>query len=151
MKKLFIVLMFGFLMACSSSKKETYDRLKFLVGTWGSTSNISFYERWELLNDSTMRGLGFSINAGDTLFNEQLYIQRIGEKISYVAIVWEQNHAEPVLFLMVDAGRKKFIFENPEHDYPNRIIYEKTSDSSMHIRIESMKKTKGKDFYMKKI
>lgn len=125
--------------------------MKFLAGTWESTNNIKFYEKWELLNDSTMRGLGFSINNGDTIYDEQLYLQRIEEKISYVAIVWKQNHAEPILFPLVEAGRKEFVFENPSHDYPNRIIYKKTSDSTMHIRIETLKETKGKDFYMKKI
>ncbi len=138
------------IISCSTNNTKKFDTLKQLQGTWESTDNIVFFEQWEILNDSSMRGLGFSINNNDTLFSEQLYLQLMDNRITYIAIVWDQNEARPVVFPLVRSTASKFVFEKPEHDYPNRIIYNFLTDSTLKVRIETMNETKRQEFHLKR-
>lgn len=137
--------------SCSDSPSDQIVSLKKLEGTWESMGNVLFYEQWEIIDDTTMRGLGFSVNNNDTVYNEQLYIQKDDNSVNYIAIVWKQNNAEPVLFQLIKSDDDYFVFENPLHDYPNRIIYDFKSDSVFMVQLETMKGTKQRSFRMKKI
>lgn len=137
--------------SCSYDPSDQIISLKKLAGTWESTGNVLFYEQWEIIDDTTMRGFGFSVNNSDTVYNEQLYIQKDDNSVNYIAIVWKQNNAEPVLFHLIKSTEDYFVFENPMHDYPNRIIYHFKSDSTFRVQLETMKGTKQRSFEMKKI
>jgi hypothetical protein len=137
--------------SCSDSPIDQIDSLKRLEGTWVSTGNVLFFEQWEIIDDTTLRGLGYSINNDDTVYNEQLYIQKDSESVNYIAIVWKQNNAEPVLFELVKNSSGRFEFENPVHDYPKRIIYDFMSDTVFRVQLETLRGTKQRNFMMKKI
>lgn len=139
-----------FMLSCNQNHQRKFEILGRLQGSWESTSNIQFQESWTMINDSTLKGIGFNLNQGDTVFSEQLYIQYHTGQISYVAVVSNQNDAKAVVFQLVKSSGKRFVFENAGHDYPNRIIYKFLSDSVLHVRIETMQGTKGTDFNLKR-
>ena len=37
---------------------------------------------------------------------------------------------------MIEQGEQRVVFENAEHDFPQRIIYWMTKDGSLHAKIE---------------
>jgi hypothetical protein len=41
---------------------------------------------------------------------------------------------------MVELGDSRAVFENPEHDFPKRIIYRLTPDGSLNARVEGIEK-----------
>jgi hypothetical protein len=48
----------------------------------------------------------------------------------------------PTLFTLVSAGNNRFIFENKEHDFPQKIIYHFASSNLLNASIEG--EIKGK-------
>lgn len=57
-----------------------------------------------------------------------------------------------VAFKLVRNGPREAVFENPEHDFPQRIIYRLESDGALFARIEGVVsgKEKGRNFPMKR-
>jgi len=135
-------------MAYSQDKNidsNPFDKLNWIVDKWISTPGESItYENWVRLDDITYSGESHTIRNGDTVFTEQLKIEKVGDDIFYTAIV--EHNPGPVSFKLIELEDNKAIFENPEHDFPNRIIYMLKDDGLLYARIEGKNK-KGKEVY----
>jgi hypothetical protein len=97
-----------------------FHRLK---GNWikKSTSGTEI-EHWEENNEG-FTGYGAKIQNADTLITEALRIFKHNGVWQYEAKVKNQNQGAPVLFTLTQSGRNGFTFENPEHDFPQKIRY----------------------------
>lgn len=139
--------------SCSQDKnaEKNFNKLKKLEGMWESKNNIIFFEKWKLIDDSTLSGKGYSLRDRDTVFSEVLRLNLRNGKITYLAKDPDQNRGAAVPFGLEKATRNKFIFENLEHDYPNRITYEFEKDSLLKIRLETAKGTKVTAFYLRRM
>ena len=109
---------------------------KLFPGTWKMISDkIEYYEEWRLINGSELIGIGFSIEEGDTVLSEELYLKKFSEQWAYVALPVSQTIT---LFALSEYSANKFIFENKEHDYPQKIIYEFTADGKLNAATEGI-------------
>jgi len=109
---------------------------KLFPGKWKMISDkIEYYEEWKVINDSELTGIGFSIEEGDTIISEKLYLKKFADTWAYVALPVNQTIT---LFALTEYSESKFVFENKEHDYPQRIIYEFTADGKLNAAIEGM-------------
>ena len=109
---------------------------KLFPGTWKMISDkIEYYEEWRLINGSELIGIGFSIEEGDTVLSEELYLKKFSEQWAYVALPVSQTIT---LFALSEYSENKFIFENKEHDYPQKIIYEFTTDGKLNAATEGI-------------
>ena len=54
----------------------------------------------------------------------------------------------PVPFKLIRAEEGSFVFEHPEHDFPQRIIYQRQGEDKLHVRAEAEQagKMSGIDF-----
>lgn len=110
--------------------------LKLFPGKWKMISEkTEYYEEWELLNENEMVGVGFSIEEGDTVLSEQLYLKKFSDQWAYVALPVNQTIT---LFALSEYSENKFTFENKEHDYPQKIIYEFTADAKLNAATEGI-------------
>ena len=110
--------------------------LKLFPGKWKMISEkTEYYEEWELLNENEMVGVGFSIEEGDTVLSEQLYLKKLSDQWAYVALPVNQTIT---LFALSEYSENKFLFENKEHDYPQKIIYEFTADGKLNAATEGI-------------
>jgi len=57
-----------------------------------------------------------------------------------------QNDGDEVIFKLTKHDDTSFVFENQEHDFPQRIIYINEGEDTMHARIEDMQRKKQVDF-----
>lgn len=62
------------------------------------------------------------MNGADTSFVEKLRIVTKDNKLYYVADVPENK--ESTYFLITGVTATSFICENPEHDFPKKIVYQ---------------------------
>lgn len=122
------------LQACSTDEKLNLKSLKWMLGNWESkTEEGILYERWNKLNDSTYDGHAFAISLdGDTTFSENAKVILRNGQIIYSVTV---NTDETTDFTLVD-NEEQAVFENINHDYPQRIIYKNLSTDSLYARIE---------------
>ena len=131
---------------------DNFEKLSWIVDSWISQQGESItHENWTRLNDTVYSGESHTIKDGDTVFTEQLKIEKIGEDIFYTAAV--AHNPGPVSFKLVELENNKAVFGNPEHDFPNRIIYMLKDDGSLYARIEGKnkegKEVTGEFFYIR--
>lgn len=119
----------------------------YLQGTW-VTEDQEIFEHWDKLNDYCMKGFSYRITDGQMIVNEYLNMNRTEKGIVYTAYVLNQNQGEGVVFHLtrIDSA---FIFENPEHDFPKMIYYQKLNDSEILVKV-SDGKHKVFEYRMKK-
>jgi hypothetical protein len=72
------------------------------------------------------------IKGTDTTINERVALTRTKKDVFYTSTVEDQNDKKPVAFKLTSANGNVFVFENPEHDFPKRIVYHLVSSDSLH-------------------
>jgi len=77
------------------------------------------------------------VKQGRAIFFEFLRIEATAKGIVYMASP-KGSPATP--FPMVELGDSRVVFENPEHDFPKRIIYRLTPDGSLNARVAGIEK-----------
>ena len=132
----FILLFLVVSLACKSYVKMT--DIDWFVGKWQVNESQSF-EEWKRVNDDLYRGLGYKIRKNDTLVTETINIVRKENEIFYIPVVTDQNDGKPVEFKLISKSKEELVFENKEHDFPQRIIYVKAGEDQIDARIEGMK------------
>jgi Domain of unknown function (DUF6265) len=132
-----------------------FKQLRSLEGNWTmQTRRGPLFESWMIVNDSCLRGKTYRLmNNTDTILLEEVQIVQKGTAIFYIPIVEGQNNGEPVLFKFVKIENGTFTFDNPEHDFPQRVIYQLPKNDSLHAWIEGLDKGSYRktEFYYKKI
>jgi len=126
---------------------KSMSELSWLSGCWGGKVNQrDFREQWMPLRGNTLLGIG-STEFQDKLSSyEYLRIESRADGIFYVALPSEQKEAAFKLVSAVRDEREKatiFTFENPQHDFPQRIIYRRGTEGWLYATIEG--KLSGQD------
>jgi len=98
-----------------------------------------------------MLGMGRTIV--DNKMVEYEFTQIRKEKDGEIYYVAHPSGQPEASFKAVKFGPGELIFENPAHDFPQRIIYRSVEDGSLTARIEGKNKGKtvGIDFPMKRV
>lgn len=127
----------------STSKKSNIAQLGWLSGTWGSSDSASVStETWQKKNDSTFAGHSYTIAGSDTVFNEWISLEERAGNLNYVVTVKNQNGELPVAFAMTSIDEKTVVFENPMHDFPQRIAYTRVNADSLYAEISATQEGK---------
>lgn len=135
---------------------KTYGQLEkvnWLVGEWGNTTpEGNLTETWTQLNDSTLSGKTVFVTGKDTMFTETIEIVQVNDSLLYNTKVSNQNEGKMVSFKASNVADGQVVFENPKHDFPQKIAYNKISADSLVAEISGMKDGKeSKESYpMKK-
>ena len=97
-----------------------------------------------------MLGMSHTVVNGKT--REYEFIRIVQEENGDVFFVANPSGQNEARFKLINAGDREARFENPEHDFPQRIIYRRDGDSLVG-RIEGMSKGKERavDFPLKRI
>jgi hypothetical protein len=135
------------------SKQSTaagVGNLIWLEGRWDRTDGKAgqeAHERWEKSTSSGqgLHGFGVTMSGTDTLFLEKLWIQRTRDSLFYVADV--PGNQKPVYFFINEMGASHFVCENPDHDFPKKIVYTRR-EKELHVTISG--DGKSRDFYFRK-
>ncbi len=105
----------------------------FLQGTWKMENN-EIYEHWDRLNDNTLKGFSYKIKDGQIMISEYLDISRTEDELTYTATVLNQNQGKGISFKLTQTD-STYTFENPDHDFPKKIVYQKLSDTKIAVRV----------------
>lgn len=121
------------------------DRLAWLAGCWSHTgAEPGSVEMWTLPAGGTMLGVARTIKNGKTVEWEHTMIRETEPGTwSYVAKPSRQAEAA---FPIKSISDGEVVFENPQHDFPQRIIYKRDGADGLKARIEGESKGKQKAF-----
>ncbi|PKB15663.1 DUF6265 family protein [Flavobacterium sp. 5] len=154
-QKTTLILILLAIVSCKNTEATEKDKIKtanWLLGKWDTKiddGNLS--ENWKQINDSTFQGESFFIKGKDTLHYESIVLQQKGEELFYNAKVKGQNEDKAVPFKLTLGNEKQLVFENPKHDYPQKIIYSLIKKDSLTATISGVQlgKTSSEKFGMK--
>ncbi len=133
-----LILFFLCILLFSCEKKFSISDFSWLQGKWiGTDDGLAFFEKWDSISENMMHGKGGAISGKDTVFSEKLKIEQRGENIFYVPTVKE--NASPVDFKFMGYKNDSLIFENPLHDFPQRIIYFQLPNNKLYACIDGLK------------
>jgi len=136
--------------ATPQEQKPTIADFAWLAGCWdGSSANREYLEQWMKPSGQTMLGMSRTVYGGKTVEYEFLQIREQEGSIYFIANPSGQAEAS---FKLIKFGEQEAIFENPQHDFPQRIIYRLEKDGSLAAAIEGMSNGKMKkvDFPMRR-
>ena len=98
----------------------------------------------------SMLGMSRTVVNGKTPFFEFLQIKRDGEDLVYLA---RPQGKDPTPFKLVKLNESAAVFENLQHDFPQRIAYQRQIDGSLIATLEGEVKGKPKrvEFPMQRV
>lgn len=116
--------------------------LDALLGEWHDVQDSGrtvFNEQWSRHTDGSLSGLGFVLSGKDTVFIEHLGILNIDGETHYAATIRSQNNGQAVLFKLIH-DRDSLVFANPQHDFPQRIVYAPDGPDRWNVTVSGVEK-----------
>ncbi len=128
--------------------------LEWLKGCWEMSvpqRNMIITEHWMKPTGGMLVGMGRTVVGDRAVAYEYLRIVETEEGLNYIAKP-SQNKDETI-FKLVKAREGELVFENPGHDFPQRIIYRKEGNDALFARIEGTRngELRGIDFPKKRV
>lgn len=119
--------------------------LDWMAGYWlACDARMEVAELWTTRRGGVM--LGMSVTFGIQAFGwEQLRIEATDDGATMHFVARPRGAEADVAFRLARAGPNEAVFENPAHDYPQRIIYRREG-AALIARTEDMAGGNGQDF-----
>jgi hypothetical protein len=134
----------------SQSQTPTLADIAWISGAWqtepGGRRQIE--EHWTTVSGASILGMSRTVAADATVEFEYLRIEQRADGIYYVA--HPQARCPGTDFKLTRASATEAVFENPQHDFPKRIIYRKSGDDSLTATIDGGEGTKAMTFAYKR-
>lgn len=141
------------LFPCAIVAQDPLARLSWLSGCWQSEGREpGSGEHWLPPDGGTMFGVSRTLRDGRTVAHEFMQIRPDPEgRLEFVAL--PSGQAETTFRQAGDVGAEGILFENPEHDFPQRVIYRTAPGGRLLARIEGTRNgvSRGIDFPMRQI
>ena len=122
-------------MPAPAPPRPTLSDLSWMTGDWiQSGPKGEDRESWLPARGGAMAGVNQVYRPGQPVRMEMMTITTSSTGLVFVAM---PAGAEPTVFPLVNDGREKAVFENLDHDFPQRVIYSRC-DLDLCARIEGM-------------
>lgn len=118
----------------SATTTSSLEELVWLTGYWvGEDEGVRREELWLAPRGEVMFGLHRDVPASGKTFFEYLRIESGPDGVVYQA---SPRGRPPTPFRMAAVSERSVEFENPEHDFPQRIRYWLDAEGALHARVE---------------
>ena len=137
--KVFIILVAILIAAlpsvASAQEPASVEDLAWLAGCWASVGEeAGSGEHWTVPAGKTMFSVSRTVHNSRTVAYEFVQIRETeAGELEFIAKPSGQSEAT---FLMVQLSESEVVFENPGHDFPQRIIYRLKAGGNLVARIE---------------
>ncbi|MCX6184354.1 MAG: DUF6265 family protein [Flavobacterium sp.] len=140
MKKLALLATLLIVVSCKNqASDEKLNPAQWILGSWEQQTDKGILtETWQRQNDSVFVGSCYFINESDTLHRETILLEQRADSITYSANVKGQNNDKAVPFRLTTANTNSLVFENPAHDYPQKIVYQKSKSNGLLVTISGI-------------
>ena len=138
------------LLFLTSFQTPTLGDISWIAGDWQTApgGRRQIEEHWTAVAGGSMMGVSRTVAGDKTVEFEYLRIEQRADGIYYVA--HPKARCPGTDFKLTRASATEAVFENPQHDFPKRIIYRKT-DYGLTASIDAGEGSKGMSFVFKKM
>lgn len=155
MNRLFLAALIMFCYNINAQQQLPFEALtKLTGGTWQMKTKKGYIcEQWNLKGEKELAGTGFSVSGKDTTIQERVKLVKNATDIYFVPLVTNQNGGKEVQFKLISATNQEYVFSNPAHDFPQRIVYKFISPDSLHAWVDGQHNGKfvKQDFYYSRV
>ncbi len=122
----------------AAAEPSSVARFGWLQGAWAAEDGpLQMEEVWLAPKGEAMLGMHRDV-AGEKLVSFEFF--RVVAGADGRIVYWASPLSRPpVPFTLKERGEKKVVFENLEHDFPQRILYWVDAEDRLHARIEGPK------------
>lgn len=120
--------------------------LAWISGDWQTApgARAQIEEHWMPPAGGSMIGISRTVVGDKTVEFEYLRIEQRAGEIYYVA--HPKARCPGTDFKLTGLSSQEAVFENPQHDFPKRVIYRKNSDGSLVASIDGGPGTRTQSF-----
>lgn len=119
----------------AATPQAMLDRLAWLEGTWQGVSNgVVMEEIWSSPAGGGLIGMHRDSRGGRLVSFE--FFRVVPDTAGRICYLASPLGRRPVPFCAVSVTDSAALFEKPDHDFPQRILYRRTADGRLHARIE---------------
>ncbi|MEP7273490.1 MAG: DUF6265 family protein, partial [Acidobacteriota bacterium] len=130
----------------SPALAHTISELAWIAGDWQTPAGgrAQIEEHWTQPAGGTMFGVSRTIAGAKTVEFEYLRLEERNGEIFYVA--HPKARCPGTDFKLTSLTAQAATFENPQHDFPKRIIYRKSADGGLTASIDGGEGTRTMAF-----
>ncbi|WP_343692688.1 DUF6265 family protein [Chitinophaga sp.] len=112
-----------------------------ILGYWRMpTKHSTFTEYWVKSDDNTWKGVTHRITGRDSVEMDQMQLTRSGNNLYFtIAAVADPKSGKPVVFKVTVIQYNGFVAENPDCDYPQKIVYKWKKDDELEVHFKGEK------------
>ncbi|MCI0604086.1 DUF6265 family protein [bacterium] len=134
----FLVL-FLFVTTASASNLTSFEKLS---GCWENRDSAEIYEEvWMRPAGDMMLGMSRTLKNGKAVTFEFIQLQSREDGTFYIASPSKQDRTE---FKLTSFNDNIGVFENPSHDFPQKVVYKFDSADSLKVWIEGTRNGKSR-------
>lgn len=120
----------------STARADDVEDLRWMTGSWASDSaGVRIEEHWSAPAGGTMLGMHRDLRGTRTTGFEFFRIRRDSVGLVFLA---QPGGRPPHPFRLKEMKPRFVVFEDPEHDFPQRLIYWLDARGHLHARAEGM-------------
>ena len=120
--------------AATAEAAAGIGQVAWLSGCWvQQTGQTTVEEQWTPPRGGTMLGTGRTTRNGALVEYEFIVLRQQNSRLAYEA---HPSGQSPTAFLSIQVGEDAVVFENPMHDFPQRVGYRKAGADALDAWIE---------------
>jgi hypothetical protein len=125
----------GSILAYGQTPPAGLDTLSWLAGCWEATANgRTVTEQWMKPLGDMMLGMSRTVRQNRTVEHEFVRLER--DSAGAIRYLVRPSGQADASFTLVRLGPGYAVFEDPAHDFPRRILYQRVPPDSLRARIE---------------
>jgi hypothetical protein len=134
-----------FALACAApaawAQEHDITKLQWLSGCWkADAAEAGSVEQWMPLAGGSLLGMGRTVKGGKTVAWEFMRIDvQPGGRLAFHA---QPSGQPPATFPATSLSDTEVVFENPQHDFPQRVVYARDGATRLAARIEGQRNGK---------
>jgi hypothetical protein len=115
-------------------RAQQIDRLAWLAGTWTEQKDGNVVQEvWLGPRGQMMIGANLATFAGRSSYE---FVRIVENSEGMALLASPGGRSPPTVFKLKELGDKRVVFENPTHDFPQRVLYWIDAQGLLNARIE---------------
>ena len=131
-----IIVVVALAVGCAPATAQQADvgAIAWLAGCWRAGSGPSVVEeQWMAPRAGVMLGMSRAVEGGHLSSTETVLLRERDGRLVYTVTPSAQATTD---FTSTAVSDTEVVFENPAHDFPQRIVYRRVGADSLHARID---------------